>query len=89
MSLYDFETRKSIHINLTKSTHSELRVMLIKRGLSMQEVFDSFAGKLCSGDDRLSFILDEIEREKREKVIKRVSKSDEESVYRLIEEDNS
>lgn len=86
MSSFDFETRKSVHINLTKSTHSELRVLLIRKGLSMQEVFDSFAAKLTSGDERLSFILDEIVSDKREKAIKRVASSDQDSIYRLIEE---
>ena len=38
--LIDFETKKSVHINLTKSVHAELRSMLVKKGLSMQEVFD-------------------------------------------------
>ena len=34
----DFETRTSVHITLTRSTHAELRKILIDHKLSMQEV---------------------------------------------------
>jgi uncharacterized small protein (DUF1192 family) len=84
----DFETKKSVHINLTKSTHSELRIILLRKGLSMQEVFDNLASRICDRESHLCGILDEIERDKRERQIKKVSKSDSESIFNLIESDN-
>ena len=87
-TLKDFETKKSVHINLTKSTHAELRMILFKRGLSMQEVFDSLASRICDRDSHLIDILDDVEKSKREKQIKKVSKSDSESIFRVIESEN-
>jgi len=87
-TLKDFETKKSVHINLTKSTHTELRMLLLRRGLSMQEVFDSLASRMCDRDTHLIDILDEIEKCKRERQIKKVSKSDSESIFRVIESEN-
>lgn len=87
-TLKDFETKKSVHINLTKSTHAELRTILLRRGLSMQEVFDNLASRICDRETYLCDVLDQIEREKRERQIKKVSKTDSESVFNLIELDN-
>ena len=87
-TLKDFETKKSVHINLTKSTHTELRMLLLRRGLSMQEVFDSLASRISDRDTHLIDILDDIEKGKRERQIKKVSKSDSESIFRVIESEN-
>ena len=87
-SLRDFETKKSVHINLTKSTHSELRTILLRRGLSMQEVFDNLASRICDREPHFCDILDQIEYDKRERQIKKVSKTDSESIFNLIESDN-
>ena len=86
--LIDYQTKKSVHINLTKSTHSELRIILFQMGLSMQEVFDRIASMICDKDPYMLKTLNEIERLKREKQIKKVSKSDAESIFDLIESDN-
>jgi len=84
----DFETKKSIHINLTKSTHASLRIELIKRGLSMQETFDHLAAMICENDPSLIEKLDEIEFLKRNKQLRQVKKSDADSVYRMINQDS-
>ena len=63
--LIDYQTRKSVHINLTKSTHSELRIMLLKKGLSMQVVFDRLASMICDKNSYLLNVLDTIETEKK------------------------
>ena len=56
-----FQLRKSVHINLAKSTHSELRILLFKKGLSMQEVIEHFSVLLVEGDDYLNNLLNKIE----------------------------
>ena len=85
----DFETKKSVHINLTKSTHASLRVELIRRGLSMQETFDHLASLICENDPSLLEKLDEIEVLKRNKQLNQVKKSDADSVYRMINQESS
>ena len=84
----DFETKKSVHINLTKSTHASLRVELIRRGLSMQETFDHLASLICENDPSLLEKLDEIEILKRNKQLNQVKKSDADSVYRMINQES-
>tara|TARA_X000000950_G_C13689034_1_gene567206 strand:+ start:235 stop:519 length:285 start_codon:yes stop_codon:yes gene_type:complete len=84
--LIDFETKKSVHINLTKSTHSGLRIELFERGLSMQEVFNALASAICEGDPNLHRMLDDIEVKKKEKSIKQVTNSDAESIFNVIED---
>ena len=84
--LIDFETKKSVHINLTKSTHSGLRIELFERGLSMQEVFNALASAICEGDQYIHSMLDEIQTKKKEKTIKQVTNSDAESIFNVIED---
>ena len=84
--LIDFETKKSVHINLTKSTHSGLRIELFERGLSMQEVFNALASAICEGDQYIHNMLDEIQTKKKEKTIKQVTNSDAESIFYVIED---
>ena len=81
--------RKSVHINLTKSTHSEFRVLLFKKGLSMQEVFEELAVKIVEGDDHLSNILNEIEYNKKVgNATRKISATDTDSIFEAIEEEN-
>ena len=68
--LIDYQTKKSVHINLTKSTHGDLRIALFKRGLSMQEVFNHLASMVVEGHPALIKIIDNLEVMKREKQIK-------------------
>ena len=84
--LIDFETKKSVHINLTKSTHAGLRIELFERGLSMQEVFNALASAICEGDNYIHKFLDEIQENKKQKTIKQVTNSDAESIFNVIED---
>ena len=84
-----FQLRKSVHINLSKSTHSELRILLFKKGLSMQEVIEHFAVSLVEGDDYLNNLLEEIEYNKKvNKSKKQVSSIDAESIFDAIKDGN-
>lgn len=80
----DFVTKKSIHINLTKSTHSMLRMELLRRGLSMQETFDHIASLICENDPDMVDKLDELEILKRNKQLSQVKASDADTLYDLI-----
>ncbi len=86
--LIDFETKKSVHVNLTKSVHSELRAMLVRRGLSMQEVFDKLASGIVENDPSLIEILDDLVLQKRDNSLKRFSKTDSDSIFDVIESSN-
>jgi len=82
--LIDLETRKSIHINMTRATHSEFRKRLLDYGLSMQEVFEYFASLVAEGDSTASSIIKDAYQGKRDKAIKKVSKREVENLYDAI-----
>lgn len=86
MSKYiDFETRTSVHINLTRAGHAELRMMLFKKSLSMQRVFRELTDLIVAEDPYMIKLLDRLETEKRDHVAKQFSSPDAESIYRIIE----
>lgn len=72
---------------MVKSTHAAFRVALIKRNLSMQEVFNHLAALVVEEDPMLMKVLDEIEIQKRDRHIKQVTPTDAESIFELIESD--
>jgi|TARA_R110000796_G_scaffold208677_1_gene324934 ABC-type sugar transport system ATPase subunit len=84
----DFETRTSVHITLTRGTHSELRKILIDHKLSMQEVFREFTRSIVERDDYATAMLQRLEKEKRDKIVKKMVATDAESIFRAIENEN-
>ena len=85
MSKYkDFDRRKSIHIKLLTETHAAFRIELLRKKLSMQEVFEDFAQRVVAGDGFAHRVLDTIARKKREKQIERLSETDAESIFDAI-----
>jgi len=89
MTSSPFQLKKSIHINLNKDTHTEFRMALFKRELSMQEVFEFLAVKIVDGDETLTKFLDEIEYNKKNRVFeKKVNSTDAESIFDAINQEN-
>jgi GTPase SAR1 family protein len=82
----DFDHRKSIHVKLLTETHAAFRIELIKKKLSMQEVFEDFAQRVVRGDGFAHRVLDTIARKKRERHIERLSETDAESIFDAIED---
>ena len=87
MSISPFQLKKSIHVNLNKDTHAELRVSLFRRGLSMQEVFECLAIKIVDGDQTLNNFLDQLEYNKKNGVKqKKLNSTDAKSIFDAIEQ---
>ena len=80
-----FETRKSVHINLSVNTHTEFKVFAHRKGLSMQEIFEELAISLIEGDNSVLKIVEGIKAKKIERA-KRMSASDADTIYGVIEE---
>ena len=85
--IIDLETRKSVHINLTRATHSEFRKVLLDYSLSMQEVFEKFSGLVGENDPTAMSIIQEAYQAKRERTLK-ISKKEAENLYDAISEIN-
>ena len=83
--IVDFETRKSVHISLTRATHSEFRKVLFDHSLSMQEVIECFAMLVGENDTTAMSIIQETYRTKRDKILK-ITKREAENLYDAISE---
>ena len=82
----DFDRRKSIHVKLYTETHAACRVELMKKKLSMQEVFEDFAQRVVSGDGFAHRVLETIQKRKRNKEIEKLSETDIETLFDAIED---
>jgi hypothetical protein len=80
-----FDTKKSVHINLTKPTHTEFRKVLIEHDLSMQEVFEWFAHLASTYDGRAVSIMKEAKINKRSRALS-FSGNELENIYEALSE---
>ena len=85
---YDVLVKKSVHFNLTKDSHTALKMACTARGLSMQEVVEAFAKKIEVEDNKIMRFLDDVVEEKKHKTKKSFSKSDVESIFSMIEDED-
>ena len=81
---YNFENRKSVHIAMTLGTHSEFRVKLLRKGLSMQEVLEECAIRIATQDKYMESLLNELV-ERKIAGERKIAETDAQSLYRLIE----
>ena len=80
----DFQTKKSVHVSMTKSVHGDFRKALFDYDLSMQEVLELFATLVSENDDRAIDIIKEAKHNKRSKVLSRLKESEVEDLYDTI-----
>ena len=84
------KNKKSIHINVDADDHSHFKVQCVKRDLSMQEVFAAFARRVGIESSDMMRFLDQIANSKSvHSIKKKYTISDIDSIYSIIEEDNS
>ena len=84
----DFETKKTIHFNITRETHSKIRIACFKNRLSMQEVYEEISQRIGAESTEMMSLLEDLANRKRERIIKKLSESDAESLYNIIEKEN-
>ena len=84
----ELETRKSVHINLTRDTHAAVRIIAFQNHLSMQEIFEALACEIAEDEPYMRNFIQELTRRKKLGNIKQVSTSDAESIFRAIEDMN-
>ena len=87
-AIVDFETRKSLHINLTRETHASLRMICFQHRLSMQEVIEGLAIQIIEEQPYMLNMLIELSEKKRKKAVSKIAKTDAESIFKVIEESN-
>ena len=79
---YDVLIKKSVHFNLTKDSHIAFKMACTARGLSMQEVVIEVE------DNKIMKFLDDVVEAKKHKAKKSFSKSDVESIFSMIEDED-
>ena len=84
---FDFQRKKSLHINLKTETHAAFRIELFKRGLSMQETLEDFAMLVGVEYAPAMRILDNLVEKKKNKEIEGLSAAEADEIYRMLEED--
>ena len=84
---YNFETNKSIHINLTLGTHGAFRSKLFAKGLSMQEVLEECAIRIANDDSYMEKLLEALV-ERKISGERKIAATDAASIYRIIESDD-
>lgn len=84
----DFETKKSIHFTTTRETHSAVRIACFKNRLSMQEIFEEISQRIASESPDMMRMMEELSQKKRDKIIKKLSRTDAESLFEIIAADN-
>tara|TARA_A100001011_G_scaffold118874_1_gene125410 strand:+ start:959 stop:1237 length:279 start_codon:yes stop_codon:yes gene_type:complete len=81
-------SKKSVHVNIEKETHADMRSILFKKDLTMQDFFSSCAAALASEETYFMDFLDEIKREKENKVLKKISSEEIDRIYDLLESES-
>jgi rRNA maturation endonuclease Nob1 len=87
-SYIDFETKKTIHFNITRETHSKIRIACFQNRLSLQEVYEELSQRIASGSPDMIDMLEDLSQKKRDRVIKKLSETDAESLFNIIESEN-
>ena len=85
---HDFYLKKSVHFNLSKDAHAAFRIACFERGLSMQEVVEEFVQRILAEDPHISRLLNEVAENKKNKAQKKFSKSDVESIFSILEDED-
>ena len=84
-SLKSLERRKSLHFNLTASSHSALRIQCFKREITMQDFFQEVSKLVESESQIVLSIMDSVSEKKKSKELEKFTKSDVDSLYNMIE----
>lgn len=82
--LIDLETRKSVHINLSRITHSEFRKVLMDYDLSMQSAFEYFASLVAENDSVAIRMVEQAHKRKRDRILSKISEKEAGNLYDAI-----
>ena len=85
---HDFYLKKSVHFNLSKDAHAAFRIACFERSLSMQEVVEEFVQRILAEDPQILKLLNEVAENKKNKAQKKFSKSDVESIFSILEDED-
>jgi hypothetical protein len=77
--------KRSIHINVSDETHANLKAVCASMRITMHDFLDSCINGLLDDDQFFVRLAERIAEQKGMKLIKRISVTDADSVYRAID----
>lgn len=80
-----FRSHKGVHIKLRKDTHAALKVILFKKGLSIQEIVEEFTRKLVDGYRPAQNMMDDLVERKHLAEIERHKPTTKKAMMRSME----
>ena len=81
----ELDIRKGMHVKLLPDTQAALKILCLKRGVSVQEFFEEMAQRAVSDDPSITSVLDELVHVKKKRYYRQLSASDAESVFDAIQ----
>ena len=84
----ELDLRRGLHVKLFPDTHAAFRMMLFKKGLSMQEIIEEFAARCVDEEKWCLTMINDVSERKRERIVRRLSNLDGESLLDEIERDS-
>jgi|Wag4MinimDraft_6_1082665.scaffolds.fasta_scaffold42757_2 hypothetical protein len=83
----DLNIRKDLHLSILKPSHMELKIICMRRNLTIQELFEEFVSRTITGSPDMIEILNDLEIRKRAKQVHRVTNIDAEALYEIIQKE--
>ena len=83
--LPDLNLRKDLHLSVLKPSHLELKIICMRRGLTIQEIFDEFVNRILLSTPDMIEMLDDLETKKRAKQAHKITNIDAEALYDIIQ----
>lgn len=78
------DIRRGVHFKLLPETHACLRVLCLRRGISMQELIEELAQLVVNEDPLVQTIVDNLVERKKSRYFERLSATDAESLFDVI-----
>ncbi len=76
--------KRCIHINVSEEIHIEFKSLCARERLTMHEFLEECIRRFIDHEDDLTSLAKDLKTQKQNKTIKRVTKTDADSVYRAI-----
>lgn len=83
--IVDFATKKTLHVNLSTSSHAGLRIECFKHKISMQEAIEEFAYLVSNGHPSVISILKDVQDRKLKNQIRKLESEDADTIYSILE----
>lgn len=81
----EIDLRRGMHVKLLPETHAAVRLLCVKRGISVQELIEELLQRAIIDDPSIMSIVDDLVTRKKERYFKKLSTTDAESLFDIIE----